>query len=64
VELPSNELATEIIDFDTGMPAQPPVKEGDLLLLPGFIAHRSPVIPDGKRKTVVVFNVTIHSQRE
>lgn len=63
LELPDPSLVTEFIDPDTGEVLQPAVKEGDLLIVPSFIAHRSPVITTTDRKTVIVINMTIHSNR-
>ena len=41
---------TEIITLD--------VKEGDIVSFPSFIFHRSPVVLDESRKTIISFNVS------
>lgn len=39
---------------------QPKVKEGDILVFPGFVPHRSPNLADVKnRKTIISFNLDI-----
>jgi hypothetical protein len=35
------------------------VKEGDILVIPSMIKHRSPIITNNKRKTIISFNLSL-----
>jgi len=59
LELPNSCVATEIKD-SSNVVFTPNVKEGDILMLPAHIAHRSPVNKTGNRKTVIVFNTNVY----
>ena len=54
VELPDGS-ATEFLNFQS-----PEVKEGQLLIFPSFLAHRSNPNPSRDRKTVVSFNFDLN----
>jgi hypothetical protein len=54
VELPSDELATEIHGVKKLKP-----REGDLLVFPGFLPHRSPVNNTDSRKTIISMNFDV-----
>ena len=54
VELPSDELATEIYGVKKLKP-----REGDLLVFPGFLPHRSPVNNTDSRKTIISLNFDV-----
>jgi len=55
VELPSNELVTEIYGVKHLTP-----QEGDLLIFPGFLPHRSPINNTDSRKTIISFNFDVN----
>jgi hypothetical protein len=54
VELPSQELVTEILDHE-----KLSISEGDLITFPAFWYHRSPINLSSKRKTIISFNSNI-----
>ena len=56
LELPDNK-GTEFKLPQSSEIYQPEVKEGDILIFPAFLVHRSPVNDTEKRKTIVAFNV-------
>jgi hypothetical protein len=56
LELPDQKYSTEFINPITNEVFQYDVKEGDLLSIPAFIFHRSPVIDTSVRKTIISFN--------
>ena len=37
---------------------QPPVEEGDILMFPGFLFHRSPKNQSSEMKSVIAFNAS------
>jgi hypothetical protein len=51
IELPSESLATQILNHD-----KLNVKEGDLLTFPAYLYHRSPLNTSDNRKTIISFN--------
>lgn len=59
VELPDPNEATEFLHY-----GKAPAKEGDLLLFPTFLVHRSPEIESNKRKTIIACNVDFMVDRE
>ncbi len=56
LELPSDGPKTEFEDF-LGKSHTPDVKEGDMLVFPGWMKHRSPPNKSNDRKTVIAFNI-------
>lgn len=56
IELPDGSKP-EFIDPVTKEVIQANVKEGQVLVIPSFIMHRSPINRTGSRKTVVPFNI-------
>ena len=59
VELPDPNEATEFLQY-----GKFDVKEGDLLIFPTFMVHRSPEIKSNKRKTIIATNVYFEVDRE
>ena len=58
LELPEGTPGTEFLDPWSGCIHTPEVKEGDLLVFPSFVLHRSPPNQSDKRKTIISVNVT------
>lgn len=56
LELPKNGPKTEFENF-FGQPITVDVNEGDLLLFPGWLKHRSPPNLSEERKTIIAFNL-------
>lgn len=57
LELPDQEYATEFIEpFNTAIVKKFKASEGDVVLFPASLIHRSPVNTSNKRKTIVAFN--------
>jgi len=57
LELPDQECVTEFVEpFDTSIVRRFNVSEGDVVLFPASLIHRSPVNNSKKRKTVIAFN--------
>jgi hypothetical protein len=60
LELPKNAPKTEILEpIFRNKTILPDVEEGDIISFPAFIHHRSPVIKDNLRKTVISFNTSL-----
>jgi hypothetical protein len=57
VELPEDAPPTELQIPITGEIIRPNVKEGDILIFPSILRHRSAPNESDKRKTVIAFNV-------
>lgn len=53
IDLPEKKYKTDFLDMDV------PVQEGDLLIFPGFLAHRSPINKSNKQKVILSFNFCI-----
>ena len=58
LELPNDEVKTNVRNQKTNSVVIPNVKEGYILTLPAILWHRSPINLGDKRKTVIVFNTT------
>ncbi len=58
VELPNNEVKTEVISPENYSVFVPEVEEGCILTMPAMLKHRSPKNTTTGRKTVVVFNIS------
>jgi len=56
LELPDASIKTEIKDM-FGNPIIHDAVEGDILIFPSYLYHRSPVNTTGKRKTIISFNI-------
>ena len=39
--------------------AQPPVKEGEIIVFPSLLLHEAPVSPSDKRRTIMSFNIPL-----
>jgi hypothetical protein len=59
VEKPNGVPTTEMIIPMTGQIIQPKVEEGQILVFPSIMRHRSPPNPSDERKTIIAFNVDI-----
>ena len=60
LELPSNSPRTQFVDtIDQQSVFEIDVEEGDILIVPSMIKHRSPPVIDNVRKTVIVFNMSV-----
>ena len=58
IDLPYNEVATQLYDPINKTIIKPKVKEGDLLTFPANILHRSPKNITDKIKTIISFNTS------
>ena len=58
LELPNPKECTELIDYDNMVKYHPDVEEGDILVFPGMIPHRSPIINGDQRKTIISGNIS------
>jgi len=56
LELPEDGPKTEF-ENEFGLPICPDVKEGDILIFPSWIKHRSPPNKSVGRKTIIAFNL-------
>ena len=56
LELPEGTPGTEFIDPYTGRVHRPRVKEGDVIVFPSFVRHRSPENKSDQRKTIISLN--------
>tara|TARA_R100001244_G_scaffold132332_1_gene108259 strand:+ start:3522 stop:4034 length:513 start_codon:yes stop_codon:yes gene_type:complete len=54
VDLPNKKLSTKFYGFENL-----PIKEGDLITFPAFLAHSSPINLNEKGKTIVSFNTNM-----
>ena len=59
VELPDSSESTDFLQY-----GQFEVKEGDILLFPTFMVHRSPEITSNKRKTIISTNISYTVDRD
>jgi len=53
VDLKDNKYKTEFMNTDI------PIEEGNLLIFPSFLLHRSPVIKNKVKKIIVSFNFSM-----
>ena len=60
LELPDSKYSTEFIDTETNSIFQSNVEEGDVVIFPSHIIHRSPLITDSNvRKTTIAINLNL-----
>lgn len=59
VELPEMNESTEFLNF-----GQFNIKEGDIILFPTFLVHRSPKIQSNLRKTIIATNIQFKVDRK
>lgn len=59
LELPNDELRTQVISPVDGTIFSPEVYEGYILSMPGILKHRSPPNVSEDRKTVIAFNIKV-----
>ena len=65
LELPVGAPKTEILDpLDPNKTFFADVQEGDIISFPAFIFHRSPVVENNLRKTVIAFNTSFIDLKE
>lgn len=58
LELPRGTPGTELMNPITKEIHQPPVEEGDIIMFPGFLFHRSPENQSSEMKSVIAFNAS------
>ena len=58
LDLPDEEISTELYDPISNQIIKPKVKEGDLLTFPANMLHRSPKNLTDKTKTIISFNTS------
>lgn len=59
IELPNNELTTEIRSLDGNSLLEYTAVEGDIITFPSYLYHRSPKNTTEQRKTVISFNMNL-----
>tara|TARA_X000000368_G_scaffold347083_1_gene286563 strand:- start:61 stop:624 length:564 start_codon:yes stop_codon:yes gene_type:complete len=60
LELPERKFSTEFIDIERKTTFQVDVEEGDVIIFPSYVIHRSPVITDSNvRKTTIAINLNL-----
>lgn len=65
LELPKNSPKTELLDqIDINKKITIEAKEGDVVIFPSFIIHRSPKITSNLRKTIISFNLNFPKIKE
>ena len=57
LELPKGTPGTEFLDPFSGCVHSPKVKEGDVLMFPSFVGHRSPENKSDQIKTIISMNL-------
>lgn len=64
LELPDTASGTELINpFNQTTMIKPALKEGDVIMFPSFVMHRSPLLKQGK-KTSIAFNINAELIRQ
>lgn len=65
LELPNNSPKTELIDqLDINKKITIEATEGDVIIFPSFIIHRSPKITNNLKKTIISFNLNFTKVKE
>ena len=60
LELPERKFSTEFIDIERNTTFQVDVEEGDVIIFPSYVIHRSPIITDSDiRKTTIAINLNL-----
>jgi hypothetical protein len=60
LELPTDAPKTQFLDpIDQKTIFEIDIKEGDILIIPSMIKHRSPIITNNVRKTIISFNASV-----
>jgi hypothetical protein len=59
VELPDSKYSTEFFDIESREIFKPEVSEGDIIVFPSHIPHRSPRIESNTRKTIISWNMSL-----
>jgi hypothetical protein len=59
LELDDPKYSTEFIDTEKNEVFQLDANEGDVLIFPSYVIHRSPILKSDRRKTSVAFNVNL-----
>ena len=60
VELADSKESTEFYDLINKDVFQLNVKEGDILVFPSYLPHRSPIIKSSNRKTIISCNINLN----
>jgi hypothetical protein len=63
VELDKKSPGTQFKNYVSNTPIFPSIKEGDVLIFPGWLEHRSPPNISQKRKTVIAFNFSQNGEK-
>jgi hypothetical protein len=50
IDLPEKKYKTEFLDIEI------PIQEGNLVIFPSFLLHRSPINMSNKEKVIISFN--------
>ena len=65
LELPERKFSTEFVDIERNTTFQVDVEEGDVIIFPSYIIHRSPIITDSNvRKTTIAINLNLGDVNE
>jgi predicted 2-oxoglutarate/Fe(II)-dependent dioxygenase YbiX len=65
LELPKDSPKTELIDqLDLNKKISIEAIEGDVIIFPSFIIHRSPKITNNLKKTIISFNLNFTKVKE
>jgi len=59
VELENKQKSTEFYDLINKDVFQLDVKEGDIVVFPSYIPHRSPILKSNKKKTIISCNINM-----
>ena len=59
LELDDCRHSTEFIDIERNETFQLDVEEGDVIIFPSYIIHRSPLIRSNNRKTTIAVNINL-----
>ena len=64
LEFPEGSPRTEFKNTMTNEVFVPDVEEGDIMIFPSFIAHRSPINDTDNRKTILSWNINVQVDTE
>ena len=63
--MPERKFSTEFVDIERNTTFQVDVEEGDVIIFPSYIIHRSPIITDSNvRKTTIAINLNLGDVNE
>tara|TARA_B100000902_G_scaffold353269_1_gene364574 strand:+ start:947 stop:1483 length:537 start_codon:yes stop_codon:yes gene_type:complete len=61
LELDDQKYSTEFVDIEKKKTFQLNVSEGDVIIFPSHIIHRSPIIKSDSRKTAIAINLNLNA---